>query len=143
MNKFEVRFDRVTRTIITDILVRRTTKPSSFRIDAPVVDIPIRALWDTGAYMSVISARLAFQLGLTSVDQRAISGIGGTILSKRYYLSIILPNKLIFPSIRAAEWNGHQFYDMLSGWTSSVRAISPLPMARGKLSLPLRRRKRG
>jgi hypothetical protein len=58
VNKLEVRFDRITRTIITDIFVRRTTKPGSFVSGAPVVDIP---------------------------------------------------NNVIFPIIRAAEWGGHQF----------------------------------
>jgi hypothetical protein len=114
MNKHEAHFDRVTRTILTEVAVRRATE-SGIVYDTAPVDIPIRALWDTGAYMSVISASIAKQLGLTCVDQRAITSIGGTILSNRYYLSLMLPNKVIFPELYVAEWGGHRFYDMLIG----------------------------
>jgi hypothetical protein len=115
MNKLEARFDRITRTIITDIEVRRTAKPGSFVSGAPVVDIPTRALWDTGAYMSVISASLAQQLGLAVINTDKLTGIGGTILSNRYDISVTLPNKVIFPLVYVAEWGGNRFYDMLIG----------------------------
>jgi hypothetical protein len=115
MNKLEARFDCVTRTIITDVVVRRTAKPGSFVRGAPIVDIPTRALWDTGAYMSVISASLAQHLGLAVINTDKLTGIGGTILSNRYDISVTLPNKVIFPLVYVAEWGGHRFYDMLIG----------------------------
>jgi hypothetical protein len=114
MNKLEAHFDCVTRMIITEVTVRRATVSGGVYDTAPV-DIPIRALWDTGAYMSVISATLAGKLAISSPDTSLLFGIGGVVRSKLYDISVTLPNKVIFPIIRAAEWGGHQLYDMLIG----------------------------
>jgi hypothetical protein len=47
--------------------------------------------------MSVISASLAQRLKLIAVDTDKLTGIGGTILSNRYDISVTLPNKVVFP----------------------------------------------
>lgn len=55
------------------------------------------------------------KLGLTAIDLWRIIGIGGTVVSNRYDISVTLPNKVTFPIVRVAEWDGNRRYDMLIG----------------------------
>jgi hypothetical protein len=110
---FRVNFDQITHAVITDVLVRRATL-GGVVYDTPPVDIPVRALWDTGAGMSVISADLAGKLALASSGGAMLTGIGGSIRSVLYDISVTLPSKVIFPVV-CAEWGGHRLYDMLIG----------------------------
>jgi predicted aspartyl protease len=110
----KVEFGRVVRAVITDVTVRRATVSGAVYETAPA-DIPVRALWDTGAGMSVISTKIAEHLGRSCAGMRTLIGIGGVLRTKLYDISVTLPNKVIFPIIRAAEWEGHRNYDMLIG----------------------------
>jgi predicted aspartyl protease len=56
--------------------------------------ISIKALWDTGATGSVITAATASALGLTSVGQVTMDHAGGSSQSNRYLVNIMLPNRV-------------------------------------------------
>ncbi|MDR0561592.1 MAG: hypothetical protein LBG73_02775 [Spirochaetaceae bacterium] len=107
-------FGRVVRAVITEVMVRRATV-SDVVYDTAPVDIPVRALWNTGAGMSVISTKIVEKLALSSAGMGTLTGIGGILRTKLYDVSVTLPNKLIFPQICVAEWEGHRNYDMLIG----------------------------
>jgi hypothetical protein len=111
---FKVRFGEITRRIITDAAVRQAMKTeNTYKVFGP--SLTLRALWDTGASSSVISAGVAKRLGFISVDTKGMTGIGGTILSERYYLSITLPNGVTLPVVKVAEWGGSLGFDLLIG----------------------------
>ncbi|MDR0561590.1 MAG: retropepsin-like domain-containing protein [Spirochaetaceae bacterium] len=107
-------FGCVVCAVITEVMVRRATV-SGVVYDTAPADIPVRALWDTGAGMSVISAKIVEKLALSSAGNGTLVGIGGAMPTELYDISVTLPNKVIFPLIRAAEWEGHRNYDMLIG----------------------------
>jgi predicted aspartyl protease len=124
-------FGRVVRAVITEVTVRRATVSGAVYETAPA-DIPVRALWDTGAGMSVISTKIVEKLALSSAGNGTLTGIGGTLSTELYDISVTLPNKVIFPVICAAEWEGHRNYDMLIGMDIISRGRFVIDSGAGK-----------
>lgn len=78
------------------------------------VKIP-RALWDTGASCSLISARVAKVLGLESVGKTGVSGYNrGIDVKDTYLVHIGLPTRDIVTNIKAMECDSEE-YDVVIG----------------------------
>jgi hypothetical protein len=60
------------------------------------------ALWDTGAMISAITPELTQMLDLDIVDTIDISGVHSTQRVGVTFVSVVLPNKIIVPSVRVA-----------------------------------------
>jgi predicted aspartyl protease len=127
----KVEFDYIARAVITEVMIRRATV-SGVVYDTAPVDIPVRALWDTGAGMSVISANIVEKLTLSSAGNGTLTGIGGAVRTELYDISVTLPNKALFPLIRAAEWEGSRNYDMLIGMDIISRGKFTIDNGAGK-----------
>ena len=82
----------------------------------PVKRVKItRALWDTGASCSLVSARLAKTLGLESIGKTGVSGYNrGVDVRDTYLVHIGLPTRDIVTYIEAMECDSED-YDMVIG----------------------------
>ena len=58
------------------------------------------AVWDTGAVLSVVSQRVADDLGLTAIDVAEVGGVTGSELTPVYLVNIGLPNGVVFSRLR-------------------------------------------
>ena len=74
-----------------------------------------RSLWDTGASVSLISARVAKVLGLTSIGKSGVSGYNeGVDVKDTYCVHIGLPTGDIVTNIMAMEFDSDE-YDVVIG----------------------------
>jgi len=74
-----------------------------------------RSLWDTGASVSLISARVAKVLGLISIGQTGVSGYNeGIDVKDTFLVHIGLPTGDIVTNIMAMEFDSDE-YDVVIG----------------------------
>lgn len=75
----------------------------------------VRSLWDTGASVSLISARVAKVLGLSSIGKSGVSGYNdGVDVKDTYLVHIGLPTGDIVTNIMAMEFENDE-YDVVIG----------------------------
>ena len=75
----------------------------------------VRSLWDTGASVTLISARVAKVLGLTSIGKSGVSGYNeGIDVKDTYCVHVGLPTGDIVTNIMAMEFDSDE-YDVVIG----------------------------
>ena len=75
----------------------------------------VRSLWDTGASVSLISARVAKVLDLMSIGKSGVSGYNeGIDVKDTYCVHVGLPTGDIVTNIMAMEFDGDE-YDVVIG----------------------------
>ncbi len=75
----------------------------------------MRSLWDTGASVSLISARVAKVLGLTSIGKSGVSGYNeGIDVKDTFLIHLGLPTSDIVTNIMAMEFESDE-YDVVIG----------------------------
>lgn len=92
-------FDKVVRDIQSNLVV----VGSGERICGNRMPIVVKAIWDTGAYGSVISPRVAKELGLMPVGVKPIQTAKGTYEAYAYVVDVMLPNKLVIRGVEVSE----------------------------------------
>ena len=92
-------FDKVVRDIQSNLVV----VGSGERICGNRMPIVVKAIWDTGAYGSVISPRVAEELGLMPVGVKPIQTANGTYEAYAYVVDVMLPNKLVIRGVEVSE----------------------------------------
>ena len=81
---------------------------SEIGICAPIIDktkgpdrtITCIAIWDTGASGSVITQRVADDLGIKPIGMTNVETANGTTISPVYLVDFILPNRVIIQGLR-------------------------------------------
>ena len=76
---------------------------SGERICGNRLPIVVKAIWDTGAYGSVISPRVAKELGLMPVGVKPIQTANGIYEAYAYVVDVMLPNKLVIRGVEVSE----------------------------------------
>lgn len=92
-------FDKVVRDIQSELVV----VGSGERIAGNRTPVVVKAIWDTGAYGSVISPRVAQELGLMPVGVKPIQTANGTYEAYAYVVDMMLPNKLVIRGVEVSE----------------------------------------
>lgn len=90
MSVYVKRYGAIARELLTDAVV--TVSP---RFGDPLAPpIVVSALWDTGAYSSVINQKVVDALGLIPVDRNRACGVNGWYESPVYVIDLQLPNNI-------------------------------------------------
>ena len=92
-------YDKVVRDILSNLVV----VGSGERISGNRTPVVVKAIWDTGAYGSVISPRVAEELGLMPVGVKPIQTANGTYEAYAYVVDVMLPNKLVIRGVEVSE----------------------------------------
>ena len=92
-------YDKVVRDILSNLVV----VGSGERISGNRTPVVVKAIWDTGAYGSVISPRVAKELGLMPVGVKPIQTANGTYEAYAYVVDVMLPNKLVIRGVEVSE----------------------------------------
>ncbi len=92
-------FDKVVRDIQSDLVV----VGSGERISGNKTPVVVKAIWDTGAYGSVISPKVAEELGLIPVGVKPIQTANGTYEAYAYVVDVMLPNRLVIRGVEVSE----------------------------------------
>jgi len=82
----------------------------SFAFDPGTDDLPqpdqiheFDAIWDTGATNSVISQAAIDRVGLIATGLVQVHGVHGASTSESFLVSLFLPNRVAFPSLRVTK----------------------------------------
>ena len=78
-------------TIVRDIQSNLVVVGAGERMAGSKTPVVVKAIWDTGAYGSVISPKVAQELGLVPVG---VKPANGTYEAYAYVVDMMLPNKL-------------------------------------------------
>lgn len=107
------RFQEKVDSIVTESYIYA---PTDLTHGDPVKRVKIqRSLWDTGASVTLISARVAKVLGLTSIGKSGVSGYNqGIDVKDTYLIHIGLPTGDIITNIMAMEFDTDE-YDVVIG----------------------------
>lgn len=107
------RFQEKIDSIVTESYIYA---PTDFAQGGPVKRVKIqRSLWDTGASVTLISARVAKVLGLTSIGKSGVSGYNqGIDVKDTFLVHIGLPTGDIITNIMAMEFDTDE-YDVVIG----------------------------
>ena len=89
------------------------------------------ALWDTGAEASVITKRVAEQLGISPNGSAVSYNAGGSCIVNTYLVNIGLPNNVIFQALRVSEGELTGF-DVLIGMDIIGRGDFAISCVNGK-----------
>ena len=90
MSVYVKRYGAIARELLTDAVV--SVSP---RFGDPLAPpIVVSALWDTGAYSSVINQKVVDALGLIPVDRNRACGVNGWYESPVYVIDLQLPNNI-------------------------------------------------
>ena len=81
------RFDKVVRDIQSNLVI----VGSGERISGNKTPVVVKAIWDTGAYGSVISPKVAEELGLIPVGVKPIQTANGIYEAYSYVVDVMLP----------------------------------------------------
>ena len=92
-------YDKVVRDIQSNLVV----VGSGERISGNRTPVVVKAIWDTGAYGSVISPQVAEELGLMPVGVKPIQTANGTYEAYAYVVDLMLPNKLVIRGVEVSE----------------------------------------
>ncbi len=100
---FTITYGGLAYVLITDVGI---SLPASSFQEAVQKDPVIKkciAVWDTGATHSVITKKVALEMGLISTGKADVSHVGGTDTVNRYLVNIILPNNVMIPALNVTE----------------------------------------
>jgi len=92
-------YDRIVRDIQSSLVV----VGSGERMAGSKTPVVVKAIWDTGAYGSVISPKVARELGLIPVGVKPIQTANGTYEAYAYVVDMMLPNKLVIRGVEVSE----------------------------------------
>ena len=92
-------YDKIVRDIQSNLVV----VGSGERISGNRTPVVVKAIWDIGAYGSVISPRVAEELGLMPVGVKPIQTANGTYEAYAYVVDVMLPNKLVIRGVEVSE----------------------------------------
>jgi len=90
MSTYRAEFDGVVRELKTEAVV---SVCEDFG-DRKAPPVRLVALWDTGAYSSVISDKVISALGLVPVNHMRACGVNGWYDTPVYVIDLMLPNKI-------------------------------------------------
>ena len=99
VNPVVERYDKIVRDIQSNLVV----VGSGERMAGSKTPVVVKAIWDTGAYGSVISPRVAQELGLLPVGVKPIQTANGTYEAYAYVVDMMLPNKLVIRGVEVSE----------------------------------------
>lgn len=92
-------FDKVVRDIQSNLVIVGAGE----RISGNKTPVVVKAIWDTGAYGSVISPNVAEELGLIPVGVKPIQTANGTYEAYAYVVDVMLPNRLVIRGVEVSE----------------------------------------
>ncbi len=81
-----------------DVLSASVTNPEENKKSTSV-----KAIWDTGATASVITSKVAKNLGLVPVGMTEVHTAGGVRTCNVYIVDLMLPNEVFIPNVQVTE----------------------------------------
>ena len=111
---FTTKWNGIARVLSSDISVSEVFFPGTTNEPEPLKK-SYHGIWDTGATASVITARVAAELGLRPIGMTRVSTAGGMRDQNEYLVNFYLPNKVAITQVRVTEAQLANDLDILVG----------------------------
>ncbi len=95
-----IEYNRLSRVLYSDIEISVAFDPSK---EEPTKKSKYKAIWDTGATGTVISKKVAVDLGLKPISMAKVKGVNSESIVPVYYVNVYLPNKVSILFVRVTE----------------------------------------
>jgi hypothetical protein len=104
LKSFTVQYNGRTNKLQVETLVSKHLPPdvANFDLEAQRAKKYV-AIWDTGATNSVISQRVVDECGLKATGMTMVHSATEAKLCETFFVSIFLPNKVVFPFVRVTK----------------------------------------
>ncbi len=109
---FRVQYSGVTRVLITGCQI---AQPLAIDTNPQKQFFPFKAIWDTGATNSVITANVAQKVSLLATGMTEAHGVHGKSQVNTFIVDILLLNKVCIPNVRVSEGKLLNAIDILIG----------------------------
>lgn len=101
---FTIKYNGLTNVLFGQVRVSQAYDPK-LTINPPTI-METRAIWDTGASCTVITKKLATQVGLIPTGKTTITGVNHTTEENTYLVNVFLPNGVCLGFVKIAEVPG-------------------------------------
>ena len=108
---FTCRYQGRSLTLVSDVEIFPAFVPPA----KPPGSKMYKALYDTGATHSAVSPKVVADLNLTSIGATNVGVGGGTLTTTSHLVTIGLPNRVLFGTVRVASMILHPDIDVLIG----------------------------
>lgn len=109
---FTINASGIASSLVTEVLVFPPVLQTE--IDK-AINVPVKAIWDTGATKTCIHPRVVDTLGLTPIGQTMMQTAGKTCPTNTYLVNIILPNRLLITGAQVATLDSEAMPECLIG----------------------------
>lgn len=89
----------ISRRLLSDVTIEN---PHIMLTDRPSSDT-CKAIWDTGATSSCVSANLAIRLGLPAIGKVNVNGVGGATVRNRHIINFTFQNGVTFHGVNVTD----------------------------------------
>jgi len=103
-NAFTTRFNNRVNALMNEVSVSLAFNPQISQSKKPLVK-KYKAIWDTGATNSVVTKKVAKELGLKPISKTEVHGVGDPKIENVHLVNLYLPNRMIVGYIRVTECN--------------------------------------
>jgi predicted aspartyl protease len=100
MHAFTTVYNGVSRKLVNDVGLSIPFDPN---LNTPEPTITVRAIWDTGATMTVLTKKIVRQLNLTPTGKVTVRNTSVEQLRDTYIVNLYLPNKVMIPNVRVTD----------------------------------------
>lgn len=104
----------ISSEIKTSVGIGMSCEPSASPAPIPF-STSLTALWDTGAYCTVITENIARKYAFTPIGAKEIHGVTGKEISNVYLISLHLPNQVVIKEIEVMSCSCDIGCDVLIG----------------------------
>lgn len=98
---FTSSYERLSRDLANRVQIGPAFDPSSKPV--PPTCSEFTAIWDTGATSTVITSKVADACGLKPISRAKVSTASEEHTASVYFVSVFLPNSVVFPQLRVIE----------------------------------------
>jgi hypothetical protein len=103
ISAFTSKWQGLVNTIITDSFVSLPFNPQIPQNGKPPIQYPVKAIWDTGATNSSITAKTVSDLGLKPISMTKVHHANGSSMHYVYLVNIYLPNHVAIYDVKVTE----------------------------------------
>ena len=99
MSAFSISYNGLADALTCTVAIAQTES----REDAIGSYLRCNAMWDTGAFYTVVSRRVVRKLALAPIDRGVAYTVQGSYEASIYLLDMMLPNKMLVKALRVSE----------------------------------------
>jgi len=100
MHAFTAEYNGLSRILVNEVGLSIPFNPQE---SVPTPTITVKAIWDTGATMSVLTKKIVKQLNLIPTGKMIVRNTTVEQLRDTYIINLYLPNRVMIPNVKVTD----------------------------------------